>query len=359
MVKQQIQDKDIIEMFGLTYNQTKLLFSAQKVITEYDIIHTRSILVAKDKRLWMEKWERSILSYLEAANSNENPRLYSRTELMKAFMDELDKSDNKTWYYIVVLELIEYVPYSALGTEKDKDYAKLKFDVDRCYEYIKDFIVRQQYLAGETIDRLDKTYTKSLSKISGKVGRVVTKLAIVIAVAALAAALTAAFAGPIAVALFGSEFAGLSGAALTSACLAMAGGGAIAVGGLGIQGGILVLAGGGALLGIAAGGTAVGAVSLLEATPEFTLTQAAKLETILKEVILNAQKDILTAQKIIVRYKEQIGELSKKIAEMEMTEEKTKKELQNIKTCLNYMKKSYKDMNKFTSAFEIGMQTEI
>lgn len=71
----------------------------------------------------------------------------------------------------------------------------------------------------------------------------------------------------IAVTLVGSNFAGLSGAALTSACLAYVGGGAIAAGGLGMSGGIATIVGGGAILGLGVGagvGSAVGAVSLWE-----------------------------------------------------------------------------------------------
>ena len=355
-----MKNEEIIEMFGLTYHQTKLLFSAQKQVTEYDISITKNLEKAIVKRTWLEEWKKSIITYLDAVNENDKSELIeSEEDLRKAFLEEINKSANKTWYYIVVLELIEYVPYTSLGTQNDKAYSKLRFDVDKNYYYIRNFIVSHEYLSEDKIDRLDKTYTKSLSKISGKVGKIITKVAIVIAITAVAAALAAAFAGPIAVALFGSEFAGLSGAALTSACLAMAGGGAIAAGGLGIQGGILVIAGGGALLGFASGGTAVCVTSaLLLSVPEYTLTQAAKLETILKEVILNAQKDVVTAQKIIAQYQEQIVELTKELTKMELQNEKNKKEIQNIRTCLKYLKKSYEDMSKFTSAFDIGLQTE-
>ena len=357
MSKKDVQNEDIIQMFGLSYDQTRLLFSAQKMIIEYDIRITNNLVTARKKREWLSDWEQSIADYLKTNNSKDNGRLIPIEDLLKAFLDELKDNDNKTWYYIVVLELIEFTAYYPLGKEGDKEYKKLKFNVDRCYDQIKDFIMSQQYISGEAIDRLDKTYVKSLNKISGKVGKLVTKVIGVVAVSALAAALTATFAGPIAVAIFGKGFAGLSGIALTNACLAMAGGGAIAVGGLGIQGGIIALAGGGALLGLAAGGTAAGVSSLLTSSPEYTLTQAAKLETILKEVILNAQQDVVTAQRIIQRYKEQIAELGKKITEMELKEEKTAKELKNIKAILEYMKKSQKDMSKFASSYQIGLES--
>lgn len=59
----------------------------------------------------------------------------------------------------------------------------------------------------------------------------------------------AVFTPQIAVALFGSQFSGLYGAAFTNAVLAYIGGGAIAAGGFGVAGGTMVIAGG-ALLGL-------------------------------------------------------------------------------------------------------------
>ena len=139
----------------------------------------------------------------------------------------------------------------------------------------------------------------------------------------------------------------------------MIGGGAIAAGGTGIAGGTAIIAGGGALLGIAGGGAAVGlGTMLVESSPEYTLTQAAKLETILKEVILNAQQDVVCAQKIIEKYKEQIDEMNKKLTAMELEAEKNKKDLKIIKLSIKYLKKSCKDMNVFTSAYEEGLKTE-
>ena len=79
------------------------------------------------------------------------------------------------------------------------------------------------------LDRFKKTYQKTINKLSGKIRKVALGAVSVVAVSAAAAVPAGVFAGPVAAALFESNFAGLTGAALTSACLAMAGGGAIAV----------------------------------------------------------------------------------------------------------------------------------
>ena len=93
---------------------------------------------------------------------------------------------------------------------------------------------------------------------------------------------------PIEIALVGSNFAGLSGAAVTSACLAYLGGGAIAAGGAGMLGGTIAIVGGGAALGIGVGagvGGAVGAVGIVG--EKATIIQSTKLLTSIREIFLN------------------------------------------------------------------------
>ena len=48
--------------------------------------------------------------------------------------------------------------------------------------------------------------------------------------------------------------------------------------------------------------------------------------------------------------------MNKQLASMELENENNKKEIKNIKTCIKYLTKSYKDMNAFTAAYEIGLQ---
>lgn len=352
-------DNSMLEMFGLTYEQSNLLFSTERMITKFDIGLTKNQDKAKIKSAWLKKWESGIDTYLDSADSDSDGEFVDEGDLPARFKAEIERTNNRTWYYILVLECLEFTPYTALSGEDDKLFKKCKFDSKKAYLRVKEFFFKQGVLSDEKIERLHKTYDKSIDQITGKVGKIALSIISVVAIAAIAAAGAAIFAGPIAVALFGSQFAGLSGAALTAACLAMAGGGAIAIGGGGMAGGIMVIAGGGALLGLAGGGTAAGIASaMVQSAPEYTLTQAAKLETILKEVILNAQQDVVSAQKIISRLQKQIDELNKKLTELETANENNKKEIKNIKTSIKYLKKSCKDMNVFTSAYETGLSVE-
>ena len=107
-----------------------------------------------------------------------------------------------------------------------------------CLDYQKGYIKRLRKCYDKFIRELNEVLKNALSAVG--VAAVIT-----IATVAVAGALAPA----IAVALVGSNFAGLGGAALTSACLAYLGGGAIAAGGAGMAGGLVAIVGGGAVWG--------------------------------------------------------------------------------------------------------------
>lgn len=341
-----------MEMFGLTEEQLHILYSLEYAISKKDMADDKKPVA--DKALWLEKWEAALNDSQEDKVSIPYKGL---DQLAAAVKLEAEKSPNKTWFYLTMLEATLFVPYSPLGLQEDKRFKKLHFSNQS--EFLKFFASLTTIMDPVYIDRFQKTYSKTLDKLTGKWQKVAIGALSVVAIAAIAAATAGAAAGPIAVAMFGSEFAGLSGAALTSACLAMVGGGAIAAGGFGMAGGVIAIVGGGAILGAAGGGAAVSAASLMmKSAPSFTLTQAAKLEVVLKEITLNAQKDIQNAQSVMNALRDQIKALQKELAELKSEQEEDKKTLANLEKSLKYLKKAYEDMTVFKSSFELGMEVE-
>ena len=135
-------DNTLIEMFGLTLEQSSLMFSMQKMIVENDL--SLSKRNQETKKLWLREWEKGISEYLKCVSketNNDEFGLIDRKELAERFSAELKKSDNRTWYYILILECLEFTPYTTLGTDNDKAYSKLKFDVDKNYDLGKNYFV--------------------------------------------------------------------------------------------------------------------------------------------------------------------------------------------------------------------------
>lgn len=340
-----------MEMFGLNKNQLQILYSFEFLITNEDISNEKEVIM--NKEIWLTEWENVL------GRTMEDPIPYKkRKELIDALKKEAGNGENNTWLYLVLLEATVFTPYVALGDTKEeiKKYKDLKFHSQK--EFIKKIVDESGLVSSDYIDRFEKTYNKTIDQLTGKWTKYALGAVSVVAIAAIVAASAGIAAGPIAVALFGSEFAGLSGAALTSACLAMAGGGAIAAGGAGMAGGVLAIAGGGALLGAAGGGAAVSTISaLVQSSPTITLTQAAKLEVVLKEITINAQHDIQMAQNVMEALKQQIVELKKRILDLENGRKEDKKIISQIEKSLSYLEKAYKDMIIFKSSYEEGVNS--
>ncbi len=338
------QRDSVLDMFGLSLDQTILLFSSQRMLIDFDIENTKDKTV-QEKNNWRHLWESSILSHLNSLRPEKPVYFLEANKLEEAFASAIADTENLTWYYIIVLELITFSAYTPLDNTDNKSFKRCKYDDKLCYNYLRTFIIKHRIITGPEIDSLRKTYVSSYNKSAKKGEGILRAALITVAVAGAVSTLAAVFAAPIAISLVGPMFPALHGAALINACLAMLGGGALAVGGGGITGGVAVIAGGGALLGLASGGTAAIGASTFYRSPDFTHSQAAKLETVLKEVVINAQHDIYTAQKIMEDYRNQIGELSKTITMLELENQQNKNDIAALKKTFELLKRSYANMN--------------
>ena len=344
--------RSTVEMFGLTKQQIKILYSLEYLLTKRDINSNQKDIIYKEH--WLEHWSACL-----QATMDDEITFYTYEELLDTVANEASSSINQTWFYLIMLEGTLFRAYTPLGETKDADkhYQKLHYSDQTAF--LKSLAKSSGLMDPVFVDRFKKTYQKTIDKLSGKMQKVALGAVSVVAISAAAAATAGIFAGPVAVALFWSNFAGMTGAALASACLAMAGGGAIAVGGAGMAGGVVAIAGGGALLGAAGGGAAVSTVSILaKSMPSFALSQAAKLEVVLKEIILNAQKDVQSAQAVMENLRREIHKLQREIEKLKKEDEEKKDAIKNMKKTLNYLQKSYQDMAVFKSSYEIGAEYE-
>ena len=229
-----------------------------------------------------------------------------------------------TWYKRVMLEAMLFELYFTLSTETDKKGKEVpskkynalnipmagysKSNGDKYFETV----FANDYCPDNFIARLRKCYSKVTKELNGVLKTTITAISIGAGMVLLVVVTAGAFAPQIAVLLVGSEFAGLSGAALTSACLAYLGGGAIAAGGLGMAGGTVAIVGGGAILGLGAGATAGGITAAVGLSgKKSTILQSAKLMVYAREIFLNEEKDIEYSTSVYEQYVSNIAEIEK------------------------------------------------
>ena len=309
---------------GLSMEQTEILYKIEyyKVLND---IESTNIPIGKEnikklKNEWLQEWKKNISEGFESFTQVFSAKIhwYSMEELQERIYT---LNPSKTWYRLILLEALLFEPYYTLRIEKDRKGNDIP---SQKYKDLNNFIngfkksegerflnnnFTGKYCEQEYVTRLQKNYTSQMNKLSGSYKRIFSLS--ISAFIAVAITITANFAaGPIAVALVGSEFVGLHGAALTSACLAYIGGGAIAAGGAGMAGGTITIVGGGAILGIGLGTVVGGAVDSIEVLDKQNIIlQTAKQLTSMNEIFLNDDHNIEYAKEMYEQYVNSITEI--------------------------------------------------
>lgn len=368
-----------IDKLGLTVEQTEFLYNLEYYKTLNDIETTKQPInkdgIKNLKNEWLDEWKTFITEGFASFLGIEGATLhwYSKQELIKKIEEN---EPQKTWFRLVLLEAMLFEPYYPLGLEQDKKgnsipskkYHSLQiptcgYSQNRGDAYLDSYFSGNYYHQGY-IKRLRKCYEKVVFEMKEVLKGLLVGGAITAGIAIVTIATAGALAGPIAVALVGSNFAGLNGAALTSACLAYLGGGAIAAGGAGMLGGTAVIVGGGAALGIGAGlgvGGAVGAAGLIG--KQNTILQSAKLLVSVREIFLNDEHDTEYSNTVYEQYVQNIMDIEKGLVELrlkaDVSDGKEKKELKrqikNAEESVEAMKIARKNLLKFKSSFEDGL----
>lgn len=368
-----------IDKFGLTEVQTEILYNLEYYKTLNDIQVTKIPInnegVKGLKQEWLNEWKEYISKGFSSFMQIEGAEMhwYKEKELIQKIEENMPQN---IWFRLVLLEAMLFEPYYPLGLEKDKKgneilskkYKSLNniingYKKGNGDDYIDSIFSGNYYLQGY-IKRLRKSHDKVLRELNEVLKTVITSLSITAVITVITVATAGMFAPAIAVALVGSNFAGLSGAALTSACLAYLGGGAIAIGGFGMAGGTMAIVGGGAVLGLGVGagiGGAVGSVSLLG--KQNTILQSAKLLVSVREIFLNDEHDTVYSNSVYEKYVQNIMDIEKGIVELrlqaDITNGKEKKELQSkikkAEESVEAMKIARKNLRRFMSSFQEGL----
>lgn len=376
-------DMDLqMDKLGLSLEQTEILYNLEYYKTLNDIENTNIPItgeaVKELKSAWLREWSMFISDGFESFTQVPGAKMhwYSKNELYQRIAEN---DPRKPWYRLILLEAMLFEPYYPLGVEKDK---KGKDVPSRKYKYLNkpmndfkkgdgdSFLDKQftgKYCEQGYVKRLRKSYNKRIKELNEVLKTVITSLSITAVIALVTVATAGAFAGPIAVALVGSNFAGLSGAALTSACLAYLGGGAIAAGGAGMLGGTIAIVGGGAALGIGVGAGVGGAVGVAGLTgKKNTIMQSAKLLTSVREIFLNDEHDVAFSNSVYEQYLQNITEIEKGLVELRLKKDVAKgKEKKAISAAIKEAEKSVeamkiarKSMLKYNSSFDEGLKAK-
>lgn len=370
-----------MDKFGLTIEQLEILYNLEfhKVIN--DVRETNFLFntnkVKKLKEDWLIEWKRYMTGGFSSFLQVSDATLHWYSSINELRQRIAQNGPQGIWFRLVLLETMLFEPYYPLSIEKDgkgnavpsKKYKSLLdpavgYNRNMGDTYLEALFIGESYYTPGYIKRLRKCYDKVKSELNEVVKTVLTSFAITAGIAIATVATVGAFAPAIAVALVGSNFAGLSGAALTSASLAYLGGGATLAGGLGMAGGTMAIVGGGAALGLGVGtgvGGAVGAANL--AGKKGTILQSAKLLVAVREIFLNDEHDLAYSNSVYEKYVQEIVEIEKGLVDLKLKKDqasdKEKKaleeEIKRAEESVKAMKLARDSMKKFISSYKVGM----
>ena len=116
---------DVRELFGLTAEETCLLFSLQYQIVYKDTISTQDTNLNQKKKAWLDKWHESIKIYSkEQGIANVITDSRNLTNLVKKIQSSCS---TKISFYLILLECTLFTPYFALDGQKKEDITNLLY----------------------------------------------------------------------------------------------------------------------------------------------------------------------------------------------------------------------------------------
>lgn len=315
-------------VFGLTAIQTEILFELERRLVLNDIKSDDK--KSEKKSEWLSDWNLSISSYLKNTLNINNIQFFNKcndNELLERIKVD---SENNVWKYMVLLECVLFSAYFPFKKEDAKKYKGLKMSKKPKHEMLEKIAKVFLGVDAKYIRLFEKAFEKSIKRMSNYWIKVVG-----VSIGIVALTLIAIF-------TFQYELLGIvaaegtSGAALITSGLAALGGGAVAAGGGGVAVGTAVFVGGGVLLGSAVG-VPSGFIVATATNSKLFLSQAAKMEVVLKEIVLAIQKDTAYFQKILLNLQSQTASLTAELQRLKMDEENNKKKISELKKSIKYL----------------------
>ncbi len=339
-----------MDEFGLSFHQTRILFSLQYFLGTEDIDYEIDSQAKGIKRQWLTKWKESVEDLLKTqlqnnASQDTHSLFVDLFEIKREIESEKRSLTKKRPLYSILMEVALFRLYCPLGVKEDDKYIKVKL----ADTYRQRIVGRLESIAEwlsvekEYVKHFKTSYEQRSNEISGSQSNPFNFLLGGLIGASVLAVVAAAIAVPVIVPLLAPLLApGLFGAAAISAVLAALGGGAIAAGGLGMAGGFAVIVGGGAILGAGAG-TGIGA--LFAQSPDSAVREVAKFVVSFEKVILT-QRDVAkqeiaqSAKEITKQLINTIHSFEDRILEMQIAPEKNQNEINNLQKVNGYFRKA-------------------
>lgn len=339
-------NNDLMSIFGLNTEQFIIYLSLQKLITEKDIQQSANNQI---KKMWLKEWEEYNLNYISFRTSKEDCVLLDEDGVISA-IDQLKASGmNMTWYYLVMLELINFRPYFTWGNDSKNDqlYSKLKFKDQ--YKKIRELVIKNNLMEAQTLDKLTMTYVRKSSKLSNNTKKQLISIAVfgVTVIAYYLSFISFMDVSIVMLVLFFVSYFSL----FTTNMIKQSS--SYHYLGSDLSDDALAIIGGGMLLGLLKDENDVDEPFIQSSSSSvLALVQSSKLFTLIKVILIDLKGDNLTSNSILKHLNEQMITLKNDIQNPNYDFEKYKVVVKHLQKSYSYMESVYKDSMSIVSKFE-------
>jgi len=335
--------ENVLRDFALNSEAASVLASLQDNLLNEDIRDTKSTSwfgdnteeLRKKKENWYAQWHGLVWNGFQSSDAAEKPTIwYQNHPEFTSALRRIRESSDRLPAGLILLELASFSAYWPMNPEQATEYKGLVFET----ETHKNFLAWASKELGFSESRASQLRDQ-LEVAQKSIGGYYLKVAFGLLAGLGLGALTMGLAAPFIAGAIGAAM-GLSGAAAVSAGFAVLGGGAIAAGGFGMTGGMVVIVGGGAILGVGAG--AGGGTLVAQMTASEALLSAAKLEVMLKEFVLQGQRDMAKIQQILTAQRRSIQALEMECDRLRLAGKKNEKRIDELEHAIKLLNESLK-----------------
>lgn len=166
-----VAERSVDTIFCLTQEQTRYLFSLEKLLVQNDIVNSKIEKRIQFEKQWLQEWKEAVEKGMSVEGDTVK-LIDSRHELIEALKKSLNESKDKIWYHLIILEAVIFRAYYPLDSDDDKEYGKLSYASQ--IGYLKEFISSVGYDSPDMVKRYETSYEKSLNIAMGKVPKTLT-----------------------------------------------------------------------------------------------------------------------------------------------------------------------------------------
>ncbi|MEG3845153.1 hypothetical protein QT986_33590, partial [Microcoleus sp. herbarium14] len=169
------EDSQPMKEFGLTLEQTRIIFSYQYHLVQDDIDQESDYSQISLKQEWLRKWEKSTMLFLkiqvtpETTHDSSLKLITNFDHLQKSVTSSLIAPGNQLTRYLTLLEVTLFQPYYRLSDSRDRAFKDLKIANQKRLTGKLRYFATKLDIDPNCVLRFKSNYKETIKEINGDI----------------------------------------------------------------------------------------------------------------------------------------------------------------------------------------------